>query len=247
MQTLPILTFHSLDDTGSPISVGPALFRRQMEWLARNGFQAVTLSDGLARLRRGTLPERAIALTFDDGFLNTVTIAAPILATCGFRATAFLVSGYLGQSNDFPMQPLGVPRLPLMDWTGARELQAAGWEIGAHSKTHPDLTRLPADAVRTELAACKQDLEQRLGAEIHVFAYPYGKLGPREQAIAAELFPTAAGTALGLTHSQSHGLALERVDAYYLTRPDLIRWLSSPLLPPYLRLRQAVRRARGRS
>jgi peptidoglycan/xylan/chitin deacetylase (PgdA/CDA1 family) len=247
VSTLPVLTYHSLDDSGSPISIEPALFRRQMYCLARNGFQTFTLSDGLARLQRGRLPDRALALTFDDGFLNTLTVALPILVSCGLTATVFPVSGYLGRLNDFPTQPPGVPRLPMMEWSGVNELRAAGWEIGAHSQTHPDLTRIPARDVREELTACRLVIEQQLGIEVLAFAYPYGRFGVRERTIAGELFPTAVGTSLGLVRPHSHPLALARVDAYYLTHPDLMCWLDSPLLSPYLAFRQAVRLARGKS
>jgi peptidoglycan/xylan/chitin deacetylase (PgdA/CDA1 family) len=134
-----------------------------------------------------------------------------------------------------------------MDWSGVEELRLAGWEIGAHTMTHPDLTRLPVGEVREELQAGRHSIEQRLGVEVVTFAYPYGKFGVRERTVAGELFSMAVGTSLGLARPRSHPLALERVDAYYLTHPDLIRWMTSPLLSPYLLLRQAVRRARRKS
>jgi peptidoglycan/xylan/chitin deacetylase (PgdA/CDA1 family) len=247
MTTLPILTYHSLDDSGSPISVAPATFERQIRWLAQHGFKTLTLSDGLARLRGGRLPDRAVALTFDDGFLNTVTRALPALSTHGFKATVFLVSAYLGRSNDFPTQPPGTPRLPLMDWSGAEQLCAAGWEIGAHTETHPDLMQLPAADVHAELSSCRHALEQRLSVNVRAFAYPYGRFGRRERAIAGEIFATAVGTTLGFARPRSDPLALKRIDAYYVTRPDLVHCLASPLLPTYLGVRQAMRWARGRS
>lgn len=245
MTALAVITYHSLDESGSVISVAPRTFRRQVRWLAERGFRSFTLSDGLARLRAGRLPGRAVALTFDDGFLNTAAVALPILVAHGFCATAFLVTDYLGRHNDFPSQPPGVPRLPLMDWAGVSELRAAGWEIGAHTRTHPDLTRLPAAVVRDEVGRSKELLEQRLGVPVPTFAYPYGRARARDRASVGEVFSAAASTRLGLVRPRSDRLALERIDAYYLTRPDLVRLLGSPLLPPYLAARQLLRDVRG--
>jgi peptidoglycan/xylan/chitin deacetylase (PgdA/CDA1 family) len=244
---LAVITYHSLDDSRSVISVDPATFRRHVGWLADHGFAAFTLSDGLARLGAGTLPERALALTFDDGFLNTASVALPILTTHGFLASVFLVADYLGRSNDWPAQSSGVPRLPLMDWAAVEELRAAGWEVGAHTRTHSDLTRLPTDKVRAEVAGSRACLEHQLGAAVPVFAYPYGRYAARERAIVGQTFRAAVATRLGLARRDSDELALERLDAYYLTRPDLIRFLDSRLLTPYLSLRQAARRLARRN
>lgn len=247
MSRLAVVTWHSLDGSGSVISVNPATFRRHVGWLADHGFRAFTLAEGLARLQAGTLPSRALALTFDDGFLNTATVALPILAARGFRATVFAVTEYLGRSNDWPTQPPSVPRLPLMDWSGLNELRAAGWEVGAHTRTHPDLTRLGLEEARLEVAQSKEALEERLGAPVSLFAYPYGRYGARERAIVGETYSAAVGTRLGLVSRRSDRRGLERIDAYYLTRPDLVGLLGSRLLSPYLALRREIRRLRGAS
>jgi peptidoglycan/xylan/chitin deacetylase (PgdA/CDA1 family) len=244
---LPIVTFHSLDESGSPISVDPTRFRREVSWLARHRFQTLTLSDGLAQLKAGMLAKRSIVLTFDDGFLNTLTIALPTLAAHGFVASVFVVTEYCGRSNDWPGQPPGVPRLPLMDWSGVNELRAAGWELGSHTRTHPDLCTLGADAARSEIAESRAAIEQRLGSAVATFAYPYGRFGSRDRAAVDHSYASAVTTRLGLARNSSDLLTLERVDAYYLTRPRLVPLLDSPLLSPYLAARQLVRQVRGRT
>jgi peptidoglycan/xylan/chitin deacetylase (PgdA/CDA1 family) len=242
---LTIVTYHSLDDTDSPISVRPATFARHAAWLAQQKFCALTLSESLERLRAGTLPPKAVALTFDDGFLNTAAVGLPILKAHGLTGTVFLVSAHVGKHNDFAGQSSAAPRLPLMDWAAVRDLRQAGWEIGAHTCSHPDLTRLSVEDAELELRTCRDVIEQRLGEPVRSFAYPYGRQGSREREIAGRIYAAAVSTTLGVVRSSSHLLALERVDAYYLSRPDLVRLLGGRLLPAYLQVRQMVRTMRG--
>lgn len=244
---LTVVTYHSLDSTRSPISVEPGVFAEHVEWFAGHGFTSLTLSEGLAGLRAGRLPRKALALTFDDGFLTTATVGLPTLSAHGMKATVFLVSKYVGRHNDFPTQPAHVPRLPLMDWTAVEELASAGWELGAHTSTHPDLTRLPRQQAQAELYESKAVIEQRLGVRVQALAYPYGRQGPREREMVSRAYESAVATRLGLAGASSDQFALERVDGYYLSRPNLVSLVGGPLLPPYLRLRQVIRDMRGLS
>ena len=111
---LPILTYHSLDDSSSPISVGPALFRRQMEWLRNGNWSTLGIDALLDGHERGQWPERACVLTFDDGFANFAEHALPVLREFGFIAHVFVLAGGVGGNNDWPGQPAWAPRLPLM-------------------------------------------------------------------------------------------------------------------------------------
>ena len=163
-----ILTYHSLDDSGSVISVAPHLFYRQMEALAASGVKVAPLAELLAT------PAPAVALTFDDGFHNFAVAAAPVLARFGFPATVFLVSGHCGGSNDWASQWPGIPRLPLLDWDAIRELGRAGFDFGAHTVTHPDLTKLADDRAREEVLSSKRQIEDATGRPVRCFAYPYG-------------------------------------------------------------------------
>src|SRR6266508_2288219 len=104
-----ILTYHSIDDSGSAISVTAAGFRQHIEWLAAQDVRVVSLDELL------TLPEhaRAAALTFDDGIANLTTEALPILATHGMTATVFVVSQRVGTDNRWEGRPSHrVPVLP---------------------------------------------------------------------------------------------------------------------------------------
>ena len=94
---IPILTYHSIDQTGSVISVGSDQFQHHMRWLASAGYSVVSLRDVMVLMRQGSpIPPNTIALSFDDGFKNFSSSALPVLQELGFRATVFLVVGQCG-------------------------------------------------------------------------------------------------------------------------------------------------------
>lgn len=207
-----ILTYHSLDSTGSVISVDPAAFRRQMEFLAASSTPVVALED-LPRVPSG------IALTFDDAFLNFYEHAAPVLAALRIPATVFVVSGYCGKRNDWPSQPAsGIPLLNLMSWSQIREIQRAGITIGAHTVTHPRLSRIPFESAAAEVFRCREEIQQQTGAPVRTFCYPYGDLTAKVRECVAQHFRVACGTALSGLHPDSDPHNLPRVDAYYVRK-----------------------------
>jgi peptidoglycan/xylan/chitin deacetylase (PgdA/CDA1 family) len=96
-QGLPILCYHSIDNSGSPISIAPNQFVSHMNYLSQNSFRVLTVTEILRfRELHGHVPWNVIAITFDDGFENNFTQAYPIMKELGFRATVFLVTGYIG-------------------------------------------------------------------------------------------------------------------------------------------------------
>jgi peptidoglycan/xylan/chitin deacetylase (PgdA/CDA1 family) len=157
---VPILTYHSLDGSGSVLSTPPPVFRRQMQTFARRGFQGLALGQLLdAWEGRAPLPRRPLVLTFDDAFRGVLEHAAPVLAELGFRATVFAVAGYVGRTNDWPTQGPGVPRMPLCSWSELRDLLPVA-EIGGHGFDHrPLLESLDAEARGREVGGCRRALE----------------------------------------------------------------------------------------
>jgi peptidoglycan/xylan/chitin deacetylase (PgdA/CDA1 family) len=244
---LPVLTYHSLDESASPVSVSPALFRRQMEFLGRQGWRSLSLDQALAGWSQGRWQAGSFLLTFDDGFENFATEALPVLADCRFQALVFVVAGWVGQSNDWPGQLAWVPRQRLMDWQALDAILAAGMEIGAHTLNHPHLACL-SDADRpNEVAACRQVLETRLGSQVRAFAYPYGEVSPALEQLVAAHYRAGFGTRLGLVRSASRPAAFERVDAYYLRQPRLFEALGARWLAHYLSFRHWLRWLRQRA
>lgn len=239
---LPILTYHSLDDTGSVVSVAPSLFSAQVAQLAERGFQTMSLAEAARLLQAGhPVPDKRVVITFDDGYRNLYTEALPVLQQHGYTATIFLIASYCGAYNDWPGHVSPVGRLPLLDWSEIRELHAYGIEFGAHTLTHPDLTRLPLQSVEHEIVASKEHIQDKLGVALTTFAYPYGHYSAPIKTIVSRHFQSACTVRLGRVGAHPDLHALERVDMYYLRTPRLASALRSPFLDPYLYARQAVR------
>ena len=230
-----ILTYHSLDESGSVISVRPERFVRQMEALAASGLKVIALP----QLR--STPPPCLALTFDDGFENFAEQGVPVLARYGFPATVFLVTSHCGARNDWPSQRPGIPVLPLMDWPRIRELSRAGVDFGAHTATHPDLTRLAEARARDEILSSRRRIEDAAGCAVACFAYPYGAVSEPVRAIVAEHFQVGCSARLGYVTPASRPEALERLDAYYLSRPSMFGSLMGPATRGYLGLRALLR------
>ncbi len=158
-----ILTYHSVGARAHEMNVTPAAFAEQMVWLA-GVLPVVPLTEAFARAE-------CVAITFDDGFRDNYTEAAPVLARLGLPATVFVVTERLGAWLDRDER---VPESRLMSWDEVSELSAAGWAIGGHTLSHPMLSRLSAAEQRREIAGCKAQIETRIGRRVEAFAYPFG-------------------------------------------------------------------------
>jgi peptidoglycan/xylan/chitin deacetylase (PgdA/CDA1 family) len=239
---VPILTYHALEESPSIIALSPAVFAWQLRWLHQNGYQVIPLSRLVQHVCNGDpLPSRSIVITFDDGFATSYTHAFPVLMRYGFPATIFLVAGYCGRQNDWPDQPLAVPRLSLLTWAQIREMDRHGIEFGAHSITHPWLDRLAPDELEYEILVSKASIEEQVGHTIECFAYPYGRHNEAIKAIVGRAYAGACTTRLGMVGIGSDPLALERIEALYVARSLIFRQLLNPLFSSYVNLRRPLR------
>jgi peptidoglycan/xylan/chitin deacetylase (PgdA/CDA1 family) len=172
-----VLCWHSVHPTLPYASATPARFAEQLDWLAAH-CDVVPFSRILAPRAADARP--AVAITFDDGYADNHEHALPALAARGLTASFFLTAGLIARDEAvlarFRADRRGAPVEPL-SWSQARELLAAGMEIGAHTWSHPNLAALPRARAAEELSRSKRALEDELGAEVPILAYPYGKLG----------------------------------------------------------------------
>ena len=233
-----ILTYHSIDPSGSVISIHPDLFRRQMETLAGRRVPVVRLGD--IRTTPG-----AVALTFDDAFRNFAAEALPVLKRFGFRATVFVVSGHAGGRNNWSSQPGGIPLLDVMAWDELRAAARNGIELGAHSVHHADLAMLAAEETERELLDSKAAIEQHTGSLAASLAYPYGSSTAAVRALAARHFQAACGTTLDFVTPASDPFDLPRLDVYYLKNLARFEAAVSGDGGAYIRLRRWLRAVRG--
>jgi peptidoglycan/xylan/chitin deacetylase (PgdA/CDA1 family) len=241
---LPILMYHSLDRSGSVVSVAPGTFGDHMDCLAGKGLRGIALRDAVAhRSTYGCWPARCVVLTFDDGYANFLDAGLPILQRHRFTATVFLVSGHSGGRNDWGPPPPGLGMLPILSWHQARDLAAGGIEIGAHTRSHPDLRRLAAPAAEGEIAGCRRDIEDQLGVLVESFAYPFGYAGPLSMAIVRREFRAACTTVLRQAGDDDLH-SLPRVDMYYIGSGSRLERLLNGDLAGYLLLRRWGRSVR---
>jgi len=136
--------------------VGVDMFRRQMDWLCKQGVFVSSLVG-----RTDMEGNRQLVLTFDDGEMNNFTVAWPVLKACHFPAYFFVTASRIGQPG-------------YMNWDQLRELQDNGMSIGSHGMRHQILTGLsPQETVR-ELQESKRMLEENMHITIDCFSIPRG-------------------------------------------------------------------------
>jgi peptidoglycan/xylan/chitin deacetylase (PgdA/CDA1 family) len=123
-------------------------------------------------------------------------------------------------------------------------MQKCGIEIGAHTLTHADLTRLSDDRVKAEICDSKKVIEDTLGQTVSCFAYPFGRFDSRSREIARQNFDCACSDRLGISTAQSDIYALERVDAYYLRSARAFDLMTGRLFSGYVWSRSIPRRIR---
>jgi peptidoglycan/xylan/chitin deacetylase (PgdA/CDA1 family) len=138
-------------------------FAREIGWLDHQGYHAVTLRDVYRHWRFGrSVPSHPVVLTFDDGYHSQFATAAPILRS----------HGWVGVLD---LEVLNTERSWGLSEEQIRLLIRDGWELAAHTLTHPDLTQLPAAELRHEVAGSRAELRATFGVPVDFFCYPAGR------------------------------------------------------------------------
>ncbi len=174
----PILMYHHVGAARvGRFNVTTAQFADQLRWLRDQGYRSVTIAEIAAALDGGNLlPPKPIAITFDDGWRDQHVNALPLLNEFGFKATFFVVSGWVGRGAT------------LMSWDDVRQLTARGHAIGSHSVNHRPMAGMGDGSLAIETIESRNAISRELGGAPLVFAYPLGSLDAR-----AEAFARAAG------------------------------------------------------
>lgn len=188
----------------------PALFQKQIRELSAAGFSFVP--PGAAG------GSGAITITFDDGFRSNFEAAIPVMRDAGCRAINYLVADRIGKTSDWEAAEGGEARA-LMDEAQVRDWLAAGHWIGAHTCTHPRLSRISRDRAKEEIVSSRKKLEDLFGTAIDHFAYPYGDYDDAVADLVREAgFQTACTMDRGVNQRGMDPFRLKRWTARYPTR-----------------------------
>jgi peptidoglycan/xylan/chitin deacetylase (PgdA/CDA1 family) len=198
-----ILCYHAISSSWpASLAVPEELLAQHVESLRSRGYQGFTLVEAERRRAAGTLPERSVVVTFDDAYAST-RLAVPVLSAVGYPGTVFVVTRFT-DSGELLRWP-GIDQwcagahaheLRPLVWSELEELQAAGWEIGSHTVTHPRLPELDDDTLARELVDSRRTITARLGS-CETIAYPYGLADARIAAAASSAGYAAAVTLTG--------------------------------------------------
>jgi peptidoglycan/xylan/chitin deacetylase (PgdA/CDA1 family) len=189
-----VLGYHDVvadDAPRGPWDVTASQLRSHLRVVERCGMAVVDLGMIVDRRRAGEPVDGLAAVTFDDALTGVRTRAVEVLTALGMTATVFVVTGHLGV--DPPWWPGASATL---DADGVRELAAAGWTIGSHTRHHPSLVACDGATLASELRGSRDDLAELTGAAPRLLAYPHGHHGPAVRRAAAEAGYDAAVTFL---------------------------------------------------
>jgi peptidoglycan/xylan/chitin deacetylase (PgdA/CDA1 family) len=201
-----VLIYHSVDDNESPISITPELFARQMDYLVEKGYVTWPASRFVEALRARTkLPRKLVIITFDDGYVNNLTHALPIMEQRGLCATLFMVtrnagdvpcwaerdlsrirsmihsvfSGSQNEKNKIEESVLSTLKERIATWDELKPAPGRGLEIMSHTRTHPYMDQVNDERLADELQGSRADLAEQGFDGCSVIAWPYGKYDDR--------------------------------------------------------------------
>jgi len=209
-----ILSYHTVTDAPepgmAPWAVRPGDFARHLDLIVGRRCTALTVSGLVGLLDQGvTVPPGTVVITFDDGFEDNLTVAAPMLADRGLPATVYVPQA-APEGKTRRIEAAGA-RL-VLPWDGLAELEAAGVEVGSHSHSHPELDVLPKAEARWEIQCSRALLEQELGHPVPSFAYPHGYATRwLQEEVRRSGFRSACGVRNAFSHARDNRWLLARV------------------------------------
>ena len=211
LRRLPILGYHRVGPfrPDHVPTVSAEAFERQLATLARRRIHVLSLDEAVAALERNDpLPRHSVAITFDDGYVETYTVAWPILRRAGFSAAVFVTPGEVGLPG-------------FATWDQLVEMSRGAITIGSHTMHHSYLPLVSEDRLSEELSHSKAVIEERLGRPVRYLSYPIGGYTPLAQAFAQQ-----AGYEAAFTTNRGVSRA---VDRYALRRIKITERDANPL------------------
>lgn len=240
MRKLTILAYHSIDDSGSPISISPVLFSQHLRYLKEKHFSVVNLSQGLKLLTGHEPLDKKVVLTFDDGYENFHSRAFPLLSQYHFPSTVFLVARYVGRDSSWDRKDK-LPAQRLLNWSQVEKLSHSV-EFGSKSLTHRDLTRISGNELREEVEESRTIIQEHIGKSVTLFAYPYGVYNVTVRDMVRKHYDAAVGGNLAEATDHEDPFDHSRVDVHYIA--NHFELLGRSIITPYLAIRNTARQIR---
>lgn len=170
---IPILSYHSVSNESCPLSLKINQFDNQLKYLKKNGFQSVFI-DEINKSKN-----KKIIITFDDGYKDLISNSLPILKKYNFKATCFVVSNLIGETNSWDENDKNITKKKLMNKMDIALWVKNGMKIGSHSKNHKNLTNLSYEIMLNEITESKFYLENLIDSSVDSFCYPYGSFNEK--------------------------------------------------------------------
>jgi peptidoglycan/xylan/chitin deacetylase (PgdA/CDA1 family) len=213
---LRVLMYHRIDDTldSDILCVTPFEFSLQMTWLKEEGFNVLDSQTALEKLEDGTLPEKSVMITFDDGYEDNYKNAFPILSSHGFSATIFPVTAFSAGKESHRRYRDYKGSITYLTPGQIEEMSRSGISFGSHTDTHPLLTSLSQDEAKKELAHSKSVLESWTGKPVTLFAYPNGAYSP-------EYYPAIESAGYSAAFTTRAGVNTKEISHWELRRTEI--------------------------
>lgn len=235
---ISVLMYHSVGSNCSPYSVSKAEFHRQIDYVVKN-YRVVSLGGVLDFLEgKRKLPQKSVAITFDDGYLDNYANAYPYLKKNRLPATIFIATDYVQEE-----MYLGNSYLPMLGWDQIVMMSDNNIDFGAHTATHSDLSRMDYRSAKREIVVSKAEIEKRIGKEVISFAYPFGRYkGDIVDLVRHQGFRCAFGGG-GLIRKDANKFAIHRVEVKRSTSFAMFKMRLTIAMDWYLKLEQTFKRA----
>lgn len=244
MSPVPVLMYHHINHhKGDMVTITPEAFEGQMEYLYRAGYRTLKIAELIAYINNGlTLTQKAVVVTFDDGWLDNYMYAFPILKKYKINATVFLITNRVENASQNAAKipsfiptheesksliEKGEPHKVVLRWNLIKEMSDTGLiEFYSHTKSHAKCDSLPEKELAEELKESREIIEKRLGIPCPYFCWPYGKYNDPALTAAKEAGYKAIFTT-------NHGVAQRGSDPFAINRiivKDNIAWFKGRMV-----------------
>jgi len=206
----------TLDGYGEKLNVTPEAFQKQMEFLKDKRYNVMPLARLVEMMKeKKKIPHKTIAITFDDGLKNNYTYAYPVLKKCGFPATIFVITDYVGKEN-------------FLDWNEIKTMQENNISIGSHTMSHGWLPSMGDKKLRKEIFESKEILEQKTGRPVEVLSYPIGAFNKKAKKAARNAgYIGAVATNPGSKYPSDDIYALKRIRISMTSDNMFVFWVET--------------------